>query len=143
MARTAYAQPASPEAQALIDDLFALGGVGYVALGRGQEVLMRPHPQLDTTTSPETNFYEELLVNPTLLALAGQRGGLDCGGLGFIAVGYQGFIEMIMRMKDGLVSLGVSSKTSVAEFAARIQDVLKRHGAEWREPAPSLFPAAA
>jgi hypothetical protein len=141
MARTTYEQPASPEAETLIADLFALGGVGYVALGRGQEVLMRRHPKLETTTSPESNFYEELLVNPTLLTLASQRGALDCGGVRYIAIGYGDFIEIIMRMKDGHISLGVPEKTYADEVASRMQEVLQRHGAEWRDPALSLFAA--
>jgi len=139
MARTTYTELASPEAERLVDAFFALGHVGYVALGRGQEVLMRSHPDIVTETTPESNFYEELLVNPTLLTLAGQRGGLDCGGLGYIAVGYGGFIEMIMRMKNGHVSLGVSPKTQVGEFAKRMQAVLEQHGATYLPAAPSLL----
>lgn len=139
MARTDYSQNATQEAERLVEDFFALGGVGYVALGRGQEVLMRRHPKLVTGTSPESNFYEELLVNPTLLKLAGQRGGLDCDGLSYIAVGYGTFIEMIMRMKDGHVSLGVSPKTQVGEFARRMQEVLERNGAAWTAPERSLL----
>jgi hypothetical protein len=123
----------------MIADFFALGSVGYVALGRGQEVLMRPHPKLRTTTSTESNFYEELIVNPTLLRLAGQRGDLDCGGLGYIAVGYNGFIEMIMRMKDGHVSLGVKADTAVGDFAGRMQSVLEKHGAAHAPPAQGLL----
>jgi hypothetical protein len=139
MARTDYSQKATPEAEKLVEDFFALGGVGYVALGRGQDVLMRRHPKLVTDTTPESNFYEELLVNPTLLTLAGQRGGLDCDGLSYIAVGYGTFIEMIMRMKDGHVSLGVSAGTETGAFATRMQDVLERNGAAWTAPARSLL----
>ena len=139
MARTTYIESASPEAESLVDAFFALGQVGYVALGRGQEVLMRQHPDIVTTTTPESNFYEELLVNPTLLALAGQRGDLDCGGLGYIAIGYGGFIEMIMRMKDGHVSLGVSPRTDVGEFAKKMLAVLERHGATHQQLTPPLL----
>ena len=139
MARTGYSHPATPEAEQIIADFFALGGVGYVALGRGQEVLMRQHPDVVTATSPESNFYEELLVNPTLLTLAGQRGDLDCGGLGYIAIGYGGFIEMIMRMRDGHVSLGVSPRTDVGEFAKKMLAVLERHGATHQQLTPPLL----
>jgi hypothetical protein len=142
MTSTGYSQHATPEAEQLVEDLFALGGVGYVALGRGQEILMRRHPKLVTDTTPESNFYEELLVNPTLLKLAGQRGDLDCGGLGYIAIGYGGFIEMIMRMKDGHISLGVSSKTRVGEFAKRMLEALERHGVAWQTPASTLLAEA-
>jgi hypothetical protein len=142
MAQARYSREAAPEIECLVADLFALGGVGYVAIGRGQDVLMRRHPKLVTGTTEESNFYEELILNPSLLKLAGQRGDLDCGGLRFIAIGYGEFIEMIMRMKDGHISLGVSSKTQVDEFAAKMQGVLEDHGLEHRGPEISLFSAA-
>lgn len=134
-----YHQPATPEAEALVSDLFALGGVGYVALGSGQEVLMRAAPGLETDTTPESNFFEELLVNPTLLALASQRGGLDCGGLDYIAVGYGGFTQLILRMKDGHVSLGVSRHAKVREIAERAKAVLSRHDRPAERPRPALL----
>ena len=36
----------------------------------------------------ESDRYEELLVNPTLLTLATQRGNIDCGGLKYLIVRY-------------------------------------------------------
>ena len=139
MPRTNYQQPASAEADRLIADLFALGGVGYVALGAGQEVLMRILPQVATDTTVESNFYEELLVNPTLLALAGQRGGLDCGGLRYIAIGYGGFIQLILPMRDGHVSLGIASDADAPELAAKARELLDRHDRAVRHPPPSLL----
>lgn len=139
MPRTDYQQPATSDAEQLIQALFDIGGVGYVALGSGQEVLMRSAPGITGETTAETNFYEELLVNPTLLKLASQRAELDCGGLNFIAIGYGHFIQLIMRMKDGHVSLGVSRKTAVGEFAAKVRDVLERLGRLPRTTEPSLL----
>ena len=122
MARTDYQQPATGDAEQLIQALFDIGGVGYVALGSGQEVLMRSAPGITGETKAQSNFYEELLVNPTLLKLASQRAGLDCGGLNYIAIGYGHFIQLIMQMKDG----HVSRKTATGEFAAKVRDVLER-----------------
>lgn len=139
MARTSYNQLATPEADRLIADLFALGGIGYVALGCGQEVLMREAPGMVSRTTAETNFYEELLVNPTLIKLAGQRAALDCGGLNYIAIGYGDFIQLVMPMRDGHVSLAVSRKTAVGELAARIGDVLENHGHSRQTPSGWLL----
>lgn len=139
MARTTYEQRGTDAAEALIAALLDLGGIGYVALGNGQQVLMRPAPGLESDTTPESNFYEELLVNPTLLKLASQRAGLDCGGLRYLAVGYGDFVELIMPMRDGHVSLGVSRKAPVADLAARITAVLERHGRRSAPPAPWLL----
>lgn len=139
MARTGYNHHGADAAEALIAALFDLGGIGYVALGNGQEVLMRPAPGLESDTTPESNFYEELLVNPTLLKLASQRGALDCGGLRYIAIGYGDFVQLIMPMQDGHVSLGVSRKAPVAELAARVGAVLEQHGRRWAPPPPWLL----
>jgi hypothetical protein len=142
MAKTTYEQPASPLAEQLVSDLFNLGSIGYVALGCGQEVLLRQAPGLRTDTSAETNFYEELLVNPTLLGLARQRSELDCGGLRYIAVGYGSFVQLIMRVRDGHVSLGVARTANVHDIAARAQEVLGKHGLTATAPASWLLRAS-
>ena len=139
MTRTTYAQPASDNAEQLISGIFALGGVGYVALCSGQEILLRVAPGLTSTTTEETNFYEELLVNPTLLKLASQRANLDCEGLRYIAIGYGGFVQLIMLLKGGHVSMGVSRKANTGELATRVQSLLQQHGRAWEPPEPWLL----
>lgn len=139
MPRTTYDQPGSERADQLLTELFALGGIGYVALCSGQEVLLRTAPGMVSTTTEETNFYEELLVNPTLLKLASQRANMDCEGLRYIAIGYGKFIQLIMLMKDGHVSLGISRKANTGELAARVQALLQEHGQVWVPPEPWLL----
>lgn len=128
--RPDYTTPISEKAQCLVDDLFALGRIGYVALSSGTDVLMRPRPEATGTTTAETNFYEELLVNPTLLKLATHRGRLDCGGLRFIAIGYGDFTQLIIPTRDGHVSIGLSRNAPTREVAGKVQEVLERHGVE-------------
>ncbi len=139
MTRTTYEQRASDRVQRLITEIFELGGIGYVALCCGQEVLMRAAPGIVSHTTVETNFYEELLVNPTLLKLASQRAGLDCGGLNYIAVGYGDFVQLIMLTKDGHIAMGTSRKTHAGELAARVMSVLQEHGQAWTPPTPWLL----
>lgn len=139
MARTPYNQPASDQAQRLVSAIFELDAIGYVALSSGQEVVMRPAPGLVSTTTEESNFYEELLVNPTLLKLASQRGNLDCEGLRYIAIGYDKFVQLIMLMKDGHVSIGISRKANVGKLAARVQTILQERGLAWEPPKPWLL----
>jgi hypothetical protein len=131
MARTTYSQPASESAGRLISAIFDLGGIGYVALCCGQEILLRTAPGLVSTTTEETNFYEELLVNSTLLKLASQRANLDCEGLRYIAIGYEKFVQLIIQIKDGHVSMG--------ELAVRVQALLQDHGHAWAAPKPWLL----
>jgi hypothetical protein len=139
MARTTYEQRASDGADRLISAIFDLGGIGYVALCCGQEVLLREAPGMVSRTTAETNFYEELLVNPTLLKLASQRADLDCGGLNYIAVGYGDFVQLIMLTKDGHISMGISRKAHAGELAARVQSLLQEHGQAWAPPKPWLL----
>jgi hypothetical protein len=139
MARTTYEQLASNKAQQLITEIFKLGGIGYVALCCGQEVLLREAPGMVSCTTAETNFYEELLVNPILLKLASQRADLDCGGLDYIAVGYGDFVQLIMLIKDGHISMGISRKTHAGELAARVKSVLQEHGQTLMPTTPWLL----
>jgi hypothetical protein len=139
MARTTYEQHASDKAQEVITKIFKLGGIGYVAMCYGQEVLLREAPGIVSRTTAETNFYEELLVNPTLLKLASQRADLDCGGLNYIAVGYGDFVQLIMLTKDGHISMGISRKTHAGELATRVKSVLQEHGLAWTPAAPWLL----
>jgi hypothetical protein len=139
MAKTNYKQRAKDTVQRLVDDIFNLGSIGYVALCSGQEVLLRLAPGVESTTTAETNFYEELFVNPTLLKLASQRGEFDCGGLNYIAIGYGDFTQLIMLIKDGHASMGISRKAHAGDVAKRVNSVLQQHGQAWKPPAPWLL----
>jgi hypothetical protein len=91
------------------DAIFALGPhVRYVAFGSGQEVDMRERADIRDASSSKSDFFEELLVNPTLLALARQRGELDCGGLRYLIVAYGSFNVVVMPLNGGHVTVGVA-----------------------------------
>jgi hypothetical protein len=52
-------------------DVFAISpDIRYVAVAHGQQVHMRSRPDLRHASSSDSDLYEELLVNPTLLTLA-------------------------------------------------------------------------
>ena len=65
--------------------------VRYVALYIDDDLVCRQKEVTSDGSSGESDKYEELLVNPTLLKLASQRGNIDCGGLNFLIVGYGNF----------------------------------------------------
>lgn len=76
------ASPLGCRTEGATDAQFELSpGIRYVAFGRGQEVAMRERPSLEAPSLSESDRYEVSPVNPTLLTLARQRGGIDCGGL--------------------------------------------------------------
>ncbi|MDP6405899.1 MAG: hypothetical protein QF797_11895 [Alphaproteobacteria bacterium] len=120
----------------LIDALFAIGPeVRYVALGRGQEVTMQLASDVATETTFESNRFEELLVNPTLLTLAGQRERLDCGGLDFLVVGYGAFQQLVMPMQDGHVSIALVPDVPAKPFVEGVKTVLAKYHLEAQFPA--------
>ena len=80
-----------------------------------------------------------ILVNLSLLKLASQRGELDCGGLNYMAIGYGDFTQLIMLMKDGHISLGISHKENPGIVAGLVNAVLKKHEKTWTPSDPWLF----
>jgi len=51
-----------------------------VAVYREGQLEMKAKEAAANPSSPESDRYEELLVNPTLIMLTSQRGNIDCGG---------------------------------------------------------------
>ena len=94
-----------------MDALFNLSlQVRYVAVYRHGELSLRQRPNLSLASAPESDRYEELLVNPTLLTLTRQRGDIDCGGLSYVVVRYGNFFP---RRKPN------SSPSSPRRFSGR------------------------
>ncbi|MBD0292091.1 MAG: hypothetical protein ICV70_00775 [Jiangellaceae bacterium] len=91
---------------ALIANLFDIApSVRYVAVRRGSEVTMHQRAGVTNASASDSDRYEELLVNPTLITLARERGQIDCGGLRFLLVGYGNFHQLVVPTNDGHVSI--------------------------------------
>lgn len=73
----------STVAMSFTEDIFALTpAIRYMAYAASQHVDLHSRPDRTDPSAPESDRYEELLVNPTLLTLAKQRGDIDldpCG----------------------------------------------------------------
>jgi hypothetical protein len=104
--------------------------IRYVAIARGQEVELRQRQGLDAPSGADSDRFEELLVNPTLLTLARQRGEIDCGGLRFVIVGYGNFHQLVIPFDGGHVSIAFELDANPLDWLERIEDVLERerHG---------------
>ncbi|MBA3667070.1 MAG: hypothetical protein H0W65_05040 [Sphingomonas sp.] len=90
----------------LIDQIFAVSSaIRYVALYRGGSLSSAVKEDLNAASSSESDKYEELLVNPTLLKLARQRGEIDCGGMRYILIRYGNFYQLVIDLPDGHVSI--------------------------------------
>jgi hypothetical protein len=113
----------------LHDDVFAISpDIRYVAAAHGQQVQMRSRPDLHNTSSGDSDLYEELLVNPTLLTLATQRGNIDCGGLRYLIVGYGHFHQLVISSPAGHVSIAFELGANPADHLQAILGVMAHHG---------------
>ncbi len=90
----------------------------YVAVYLAGELRMRQRAGLAGASTSESDRYEELLVNPTLLTLATQRGQIDCGGVAYLLVRYGNFFTFIQPVARGHVNVGF-------ELDARLEAVIE------------------
>jgi hypothetical protein len=109
-----------------IATIFDLGPqIRYVAIGNGQDVRMRQRPDLRDASSNVSDRFEELLVNPTLLLLAQQRGDIDCGGLRYIIIRYGHFFQVVVpNPQGGHVSVAVEPDSDPVPIAVAVADLL-------------------
>jgi hypothetical protein len=102
--------------------------VRYVAVGRGGEVDLRERPGLDGASSSESDRYEELLVNPTLIELARRRGEIDCGGLDYLVVAYGHFFQLVLPVDGGHVSVAIERSHVPTELADGVREAVESTG---------------
>ncbi len=98
--------------------------VRYIAIYKENDLLFKQRDKLENNSEVETDKYEELLVNPTLLKLAKQRGDIDCGGLNFIVIAYGNFYQLIQHIEKGHVSICLNLKSDVTKLAKQLIDFL-------------------
>lgn len=110
----------------IIDDLFNfLLEIRYVAIYQNDELTFKQRNQTSDSSSSDTDKYEELLVNPTLLTIARQRGNIDCGGLKFIIVGYGNFYQLVKEIKNGHISICLEKNVDLTIVPEKIFEFLK------------------
>jgi len=95
--------------------------VRYVAVYRNGTLESHQRPGIATPSAGESDKYEELIVNPTLITLLRQRGDIDCGGLDWVLVRYGHFVEFVLPLKDGHLSVGIEADTDVVAVARAIR----------------------
>ena len=105
-----------------LDNLLNLdAAIRYAAFYLNGVVEMQSKDSVPNQSSSETDKYEELLVNPTLLGLAERRGDLDCGGLDYLLVAYGNFFQYVQRIGQGHVSVCISKESDTMKIAAKIR----------------------
>jgi hypothetical protein len=107
--------------------IFGLGPhIRYVAFGNGQRVETAQRDGVADASDAGSDFFEELLVNPTLLTLARQRGELDCGGLRHVIVGYGNFDQVVIPTPSGHVSVCVERDADAEAVARQVAELISR-----------------
>ena len=115
--------------EALKNQIFSLSGdIRYVAIYADDKLISGEKPSIKNTSSSESDKYEELIVNPTLLKLVIQRGNIDCGGVEYVIIKYGSFFEFVMPIKNGHVSVGVEQLPNIMEVTNKIQNLVKASG---------------
>ena len=110
----------------IIEDLFFFFiDVRYVAIYTDNELVYKQKQQTLDNSSLDTDKYEELLVNPTLLTTARQRGNIDCGGLRFLIVGYGNFYQLVKEIKNGHISICLEKSVDLTNIPEKIFEFLK------------------
>jgi hypothetical protein len=111
---------------ALRDAIFSIGPqIRYVAFGAGQRVETAQRDGIADASDTSSDFFEELLVNPTLLTLARQRGELDCGGLRHLIVAYGNFNQVVIPTATGHVSVCVERDADAESVAQRVTELIR------------------
>lgn len=102
--------------------------IRYVAIYRNGKLASASRADLSNASSNESDKYEELLVNPTLLTLVRQRGNIDCGGLEYVLIRYGNFFEYVAPINAGHVSVGLEPTADPLTMVPRIAEALASFG---------------
>jgi hypothetical protein len=112
-----------------IERIFAVSpAIRYVAIYSDGKLASRARTGLANASASESDKYEELIVNPTLLKLLQQRGNIDCGGMEFVVIRYGSFFEFVMPTRSGHLSVGIEADhdpLALADDLRRVAEELK------------------
>ena len=110
----------------MIKEIFAISNdIRYVAIYRDGQLEVESKSSTQGASSSESDRYEELLVNPTLLKLAAQRGNIDCGGLDYLLVRYGNFFQFIFPVSWGHVSVCIEKSADPIPIGLKVKALLK------------------
>ena len=102
--------------------------IRYVAANLRGQVSMVSRPSLADASSSESDRYEELLVNPALLNLAGNRGKIDCGGLDYLVIRYGAFFQYVQPLREGHISVAIEPSAEPLAVVVLVRAMLKKEG---------------
>src|SRR5512142_2598582 len=98
--------------------------VRYVAVYLDGNLELKPRAELQPPGSAESDRYEEIIVNPTLLKMLSQRGNIDCGGCKYVIVRYGYFFAFIYPLLNGHVTVSFELSTKLDDEVNMISGVI-------------------
>ena len=110
-------------AKALFD---SLADVRYVATYIDGALELNQRSGIANASASESDKYEELIVNPTLLKLIAQRGNIDCGGMEYVLIRYGSFFEFVQPVPGGHVSVGIEAHANLTTLVPAVRDEISR-----------------
>ena len=123
--RLTIATPSS-SSNSVIEGLLQVdSSIRYVALYMDGTLISRERAGLLNTSASESDKYEELIVNPTLLKLVQQRGNIDCGGVEYVLIRYGNFFQFVLSMQGGHISVGIEASGDVMKTISAISAYLQ------------------
>jgi len=109
----------------MIESIFKISAkVRYVAVYKNGRLESKSKSVTADASSSESDRYEELLVNPTLLKLASQRGDIDCGGLDYILIRYGNFFQFVLPQSWGHVSVCLEPNADPLQIGAQVKSLV-------------------
>jgi hypothetical protein len=109
----------------LKEKIFAISNsIRYVAIYRDGTLISSERTDIKNTSSSESDKYEELIVNPTLLKLVTQRGNIDCGGAEYVLIRYGSFYEFVLPIKNGHLSVGMELDSDPLKIIPAIKSLV-------------------
>lgn len=113
----------------IAERLFQLSpDIRYVALYVGGELALAERPGLANASAAESDRYEELIVNPTVITVTRQRGEIDCGGLDFVLIRYGSFYQMVHPVKGGHLSVAFEPHGDPLGTQPRVLEIAREFG---------------
>lgn len=98
--------------------------IRYVAIYQDNNLESWQRADLNESSSSDSDKYEELLVNPTILKIAKQRGDIDCGGLDFVIIKYGSFFQLIREIKNGHISICIDKNENPISIEHEINNMI-------------------
>ncbi len=112
-------------AERVCEEVFALSeDIRYAAVYLSGKLRSVSRPNLSAASSWESDKYEEIIVNPTMLELLRQRANIDCGGIRDVIVEYGDHTQFVHPIKEGHISVGFEPKSKYARLLPRIRKLL-------------------